>query len=134
MLSADGGALEQMAKPIQYGFGAPLGSGEQYQSWIHINDVVRIFLFALEQNLDGVYNAVGDHPVTNGQLTKAIANTLNRPLWLAAIPAFILKMALGEMAGIVLESQYVLNDKIKAAGFQFEFVTVENALKDVFSN
>ena len=130
VLSKKGGALAQFTKPIEYGFGAALGSGKQFQSWIHIADIANLFLFALENNLKGVYNAVASNPVTNKELTKLIADHLNKPLWLPNVPSIVLKMILGKMAAIALESQKVNNSKILDSGFSFRFENIENALSD----
>ena len=133
VLSKKEGALEQMAKPVKYGVGAPLGNGKQYLSWIHIEDVAKIFLHITENNLIGTFNAVGNNPATNAQITKAIAENLKKPLWLPNVPAFMLKLLLGEMASIVLESQKVGNKKIIETGFNFKFKTLESALNDCFN-
>ncbi|MCB0486196.1 MAG: TIGR01777 family oxidoreductase [Flavobacteriaceae bacterium] len=133
VLSKTGGALEQMAKPVKYGVGAPLGNGKQYLSWIHIEDVARIFLHIAENNLIGAFNAVGNNPVTNAKITKTIAKSLKKPLWLPNVPAFMLKLLLGEMASIVLESQKVSNKKIIETGFNFKFSSLESAVNDCFS-
>jgi hypothetical protein len=128
VLAKQGGVLKKIIKPIQFGLGSALGSGKQYQSWIHIDDLATLFLFALEQDCSGIYNAVADNPVTNSEMTKAIANKLNKPIWLPKIPALVLKLFLGEMSALVLESQNVLNDKILEEGFEFQFDTIEKAL------
>lgn len=133
VLSKTGGALEQMAKPVKYGVGAPLGSGKQYLSWIHIEDVARIFLHIAENNLISTFNAVGNNPVTNTQITRAIAKNLKKPLWMPNVPTFILKLLLGEMASIVLESQKVSNKKMIETSFNFKFNTLESALNDCFN-
>ena len=132
-MSKTGGALEQMAKPVKYGVGAPLGNGKQYLSWIHIEDVARIFLHIAENNLIGAFNAVGNNPVTNAKITKTIAKSLKKPLRLPNAPAFMLKLLLGEMASIVLESQKVSNKKIIETGFNFKFSSLESAVNDCFS-
>ena len=129
VLSKKGGALQKIAQPIRLGLGAVLGNGEQLQSWIHLKDLVRLFLFALEKNLQGVYNAVASEAVTNAKMTKAIALQLKKPLWLPKIPAFVVKLLLGEMADLVLESQQVSNDTILETGFLFEYEKLEEALK-----
>lgn len=128
VLSKNGGALEKMAQPIKYGFGAALGSGKQWQSWIHVEDIANMYLFLIEKNIAGAFNAVADNPVTNKVLTKAIAKQLKKPLFLPNVPAFMLKLLLGEMSTIVLESQFVTNDKIRQEGFQFDFESVDKAL------
>ncbi|MDY7395642.1 TIGR01777 family oxidoreductase [Aureibaculum sp. 2210JD6-5] len=130
VLSEKGGALEQMSKPIKFYVGAPLGSGKQIQSWIHVTDMAKMYLFAIEHNLDGIFNAAASNPVSNQMLTEAIAKQLNKPIWLPNIPAFMLKLVLGEMSAIVLDSQYLLNDKIKDQGFQFQYDWIDDPLED----
>lgn len=130
VLSAKGGALEQMVKPIKYYVGAPLGSGKQFQSWIHITDMAKMYLFAVENNINGVFNASASNPISNKTLTKAIAKQLKKPIWLPNVPSFVLKLMLGEMSAIILESQYLVNDKIKEQGFRFEYDWIDDALAD----
>lgn len=129
VLSKDGGALPQMAKPIKFWMGAAFGSGEQWQSWIHITDLSRLFIFVLTQRLEGgVYNAVSPNPVTNTQLIKAIAKTLHRPLILPNIPKIFMKLVLGEMHLLLFESQRVSSKKIEENGFRFKYHHLEPAL------
>jgi len=133
VLSEKGGALPQLAAPIKFGFGAPLGSGNQWIPWIHLDDVVNLYVHAIEhEDLAGVFNMVAPNPVTNKQLTKAVAKQLHRPLWLPNVPAFALKLALGEMSTVVLGSTKVSAQKIEEAGFQFKFNNIEEALKDIY--
>ena len=131
VLSENGGALQQMVKPIKLGVGAPLGSGEQWQSWIHINDMARLYIYILKNQLNGVYNAVSPNPVTNKKMTHIIAHYYDKPLWLPNIPKFMITILLGEMGSIALESQLVSSEKIVKEGFQFQFVNLENALEDL---
>jgi len=132
LLSEKGGALAEIVKPIKWGVGAPLGSSKQLMSWIHIDDVCNMFIKAVEdQSMVGVYNAVGPTPTTNAELTKTIAKILGRPLWLPNIPAFVLKMILGEMASLVLGGSRVSAEKIQRAGFEFLFTDLEYALKSL---
>jgi uncharacterized protein (TIGR01777 family) len=132
VLSEKGGALAEMAKPIRFGVGAPLGSGKQYLSWIHIDDLCAMFIRAAEdQSLQGVYNGVGTNWVTNAELTKAIAHILNRPLWLPNIPTFVMNLILGEMAGMVLNGSKVSSEKIQKTGFQFKYLKLNAALKSL---
>ena len=131
VLSEKGGALEQIKKPIENYVGAPLGSGKQWQSWIHLEDLARIFLFAIQKNLDGVYNGVAPNPVTNKRLTYAIAKKLNRPLVLPNVPKFALKLALGERSSLVLASQLVSNAKLDAVGFIYYYNHIGPALEDL---
>lgn len=129
VLSDKGGALKEMAKPVQWGVGAPLGTGNQYLSWIHIDDLCRMFLFALEnESLSGVYNATGVEPVTNREFTRAVAAVLKKPVWLPPVPAFILKTALGDMADMVLNGSIVSSEKIQRAGFIFQFSDLRSTL------
>lgn len=132
VLSKDGGALEKMAKPIKYFVGAPLGNGNQWQSWIHINDLVGIFKYVIDHKLSGVYNGVAPGPVSNRRLTRAIAKFLKRPLILPPVPEFVLRFLLGEMSQIVLASNRVMSDKIEKAGFTFQFRKIYTALKDIY--
>lgn len=125
------GALSKMVKPIKMGLGANLGSGLQWQSWIHIKDVVGIYYFILSNQLEGVYNAVSPNPVTNKKLTKKIAEQLNRSIWLPNVPAFFLKLIFGEMSEILLESKMVSPDKILEQDYVFNFPSIELALEDL---
>lgn len=131
VLSNKGGALPQMITPIKYGVGAAFGSGKQYQSWIHIEDLVNVFYYTQIKELSGIYNAVAPHPVTNATITKEIAKVLKRPLWLPNIPKFAMKMILGEMHILLFSSQSVSALKILNEGFQFKYATIEKALADI---
>ena len=133
VLSKKGGALHEMTKPIKFGVGSPLGTGKQFLSWIHVDDLCGIFMNAIEdEKMNGAYNATVDW-CTNEEMTKAIARSLHRPLWLPSVPSFILKIILGEMADIVLNGSKVSSEKIKNRGFQFKFSKIENALDDLLS-
>lgn len=129
----DKGALPKMAAPVKWYVGAPLGSGRQWIPWIHVQDVIDMYLFAIgHENFSGVYNMVSPNPVTNRQLTKAIAKKLHRPLWLPEVPAFLLKLFLGEMSAIALGSTKVSAQKIENAGFKFQYPDVAAALKEIY--
>jgi uncharacterized protein (TIGR01777 family) len=128
VLSNKGGALPEMVKPIRFGFGAIMGSGEQVQSWIHLHDLVRLYCFAAEQQLEGVYNAVSPHPVSNALMTKAIAKTLKKTLWMPNVPEFIMKLVLGEMAYLLFSSKNLSSHKIRETGFEFEYEELDKAL------
>lgn len=131
VLAREGGALKQIAKPIKMGLGASLGSGEQWQSWIHLDDIVGIYLFLLKNNTEGIYNGVAPTPVTNEKLTKQIAQQLKKTIWLPNVPGFLLKMVLGEMSIIVLKGQLVSSRKIEGSGYNFKFYNLESALRDL---
>ena len=133
VLSKDGGALPKMAMPVKNFIGAPLGSGEQWQSWIHIKDLAQMFVFAVENNLKGVYNGVAPNPVTNAKMTKELAKIMERPLWLPNVPAFLLKTFLGKMSTLVLASQRVSSKKIEEEGFSFQYVNICQALKSLYA-
>ncbi|NHF57900.1 TIGR01777 family protein [Flavobacteriaceae bacterium TP-CH-4] len=133
VMSKEGGALPEMAKPIKYYVGAAFGSGQQWQSWIHIHDLARIFLFVVENTLEGVYNGVGPNPVTNNKLIKEIAKVLKKPLFLPNIPQFVLKTILGEMSYILFASQRVSSKKIEEEGFVFDHQNICKALENLYS-
>ncbi|SKC15104.1 TIGR01777 family oxidoreductase [Dyadobacter psychrophilus] len=135
VLSNEAGAIPRMAAPAKFGFGAPLGSGKQWISWIHIDDLCRMYIAALEnESWDGPYNAIASQPVTNEELTKQICIALNRPQWLPNVPAFALKMVFGEMASVVLGSSYLVNERItKETSFQYHFNELDKALKDILA-
>ncbi|HWZ01998.1 MAG TPA: TIGR01777 family oxidoreductase [Mucilaginibacter sp.] len=129
----EGGALPKMALPVKLYVGAPLGSGRQWIPWIHVQDVIGMYLFAIEnEHFEGVYNMVAPNPVTNKQLTQAIAKQLHKPLWLPNVPAFLLKLLLGEMNTIVLGSTKVSAKKIEATGYKFVYPEVSQALKAIY--
>ncbi|MCK6609279.1 MAG: TIGR01777 family oxidoreductase [Flavobacterium sp.] len=131
VLAKEGGALQEMAKPIKMGVGAAFGSGEQYQSWIHIQDLVGIFQFVIQNQLSGVFNGVAPYPVTNAELTKAIAKTLGKPLFLPNIPQFVMNLILGEMHQILFSSQHVSCRKLLDLKYQFKFASLDKALNDL---
>ncbi|PKQ70163.1 TIGR01777 family oxidoreductase [Raineya orbicola] len=132
VLAKEGGALPKLLQPIRWGLGAALGSGKQYMSWIHIKDLAQMFVFALEnENLQGVFNAVGNDPCTNTELIQKIAQILKKPLFLPNIPSFTLKLMVGEMAQMVLGGNRVSNEKILKAGFQYQFTTLKDTLQDL---
>ncbi len=133
VLSDLGGALPEMVKPIKMGFGAAFGNGKQMQSWIHLNDLVALYYFAIENQLEGLYNAVSPHPVSNKQLTVAIAKTLNKKLLLPNIPQFMMKLILGEMSYLLFSSKNLSSNKIQLLGFHFKFPIIEEALNDLYS-
>jgi hypothetical protein len=131
VLSNKGGALPEMAKPIRLGAGAAFGSGDQWQSWIHVKDLARLFVYAVQNDLEGIYNAVSPNPVTNTEVTKTVAQVLDKPLLLPNIPKFVMKLALGEMHMLLFESQRVSSNKIQSEGFEFRWVHLEPAIQDL---
>ena len=136
VLSGQGGALVKIAQPVRLGAGAPLGSGKQITSWIHVDDLARLFVYALEnESMQGIYNAVAPNPVTNEELTHLAAKVLNKPLWLPKVPAFAIRLAMGEMAEIVLGGNHVLNGRIaRETAFTYRFTEAEKALQELLGN
>jgi uncharacterized protein (TIGR01777 family) len=133
VLSPEGGALVPIAKTVRYGAGAPLGSGRQYMSWIHLDDLCRLLAQMVHDELwQGEYNAVAPNPVTNQEFTETLAQVMHRPLVLPKVPAFGLKLAMGEMSEIVLGSQRVSADKVLSQGFQFEYPELRAALESFY--
>lgn len=128
VLAENGGALSEMIKPIKLGLGSAFGSGKQWQSWIHIEDLSEIFLFVLLEKLEGVFNAVAPNPTTNYELVKTIATTMERPFFMPNVPKFAMKLVLGEMHVLLFESQRVSSKKIEDAGFEFKFHHLQPAL------
>ncbi|GHN00261.1 NAD-dependent epimerase [Cytophagales bacterium WSM2-2] len=130
-LSMTGGALKQMAQPVKLGFGALLGSGKQYVSWLHLDDLCGIFMKAIEdEKMNGPYNAAAAW-ATNEEITKAIARILKKPLWLPNVPPFMLRLIIGQMAEIVLTGSKVSSEKIKREGFHFRYQNLDEALQDI---
>lgn len=132
VLSKDGGALEKMLTPFKFGVGGTVGSGEQYMSWIAIDDLIKIIVFALEnENLNGAVNATAPNPVTNERFTEALGKVLHRPT-IIPVPAFGIKLLFGEMGEtLLLEGCRVIPQKLQENGFEFGFPDLENALKHV---
>lgn len=131
VLSKDGGALPQLVTPIKFWMGAIFGNGEQWQSWIHIEDLARLFVYVLKHQLEGTYNAVAPNPVTHTLFTKVVAHTLNKPLLLPKIPKNTLKLILGEMHILLFESQRVSCKKIENKGFHFTYNHLGPALEEL---
>jgi len=134
VLSKDGAAYPKMARPAKFGLSAAFGSGKQYVPWIHIDDIVNIFVKAIEdENMQGVYNGVAPEHLTNKQLTKAIAKGLKKPYFLPNIPSFILRTVFGEMSIILLKGSRITASKIIQKGYQFKFPDIESAMKKLIT-
>lgn len=132
VLAKEGGAYPKIITPIKYNFGAVLGSGKQFMSWIHIYDLCQIFMQSVEnQSFNGVINGVAPNPVSNEVFTKAAAKVLKKLLFLPNIPSFLLKIILGEMATIVLDGKNVKSSKLNALGFDFKYPVLEKAIEDL---
>lgn len=129
VLAKEGGALLPLAIPTSLGLGAWFGNGTQWQSWIHLQDLVQLFNFTLEN--PGNYNGVAPHPVTQKALVKSIANTYHVPQWLPGIPKFVMKTAMGEMADVLFDSINASSAYVENKGFRFQFSFLEDALNDL---
>jgi len=134
VLGEKGGALAKMLTPFKLGLGSPLGDGQQYMPWIHIDDLVELMLFAArERTLNGPINGTAPHPVTNREFTKTLGRVLGRPTFMPAVPLVAIKLLFGEFGQVLLDSQRVLPTAALAAGFAFRFPELEPALRDVLS-
>jgi len=133
VLSSEGGALPNMTNAVRRFLGASFGSGEQWQSWIQVDDLAHMFLFTLENNLSGVYNGVAPNPVTNRKMVIELAKVHKKPLFLPNIPQFIMSLILGEMSYLLFASQRVSSKKIEKEGFNFKFNNICRALENIYS-
>jgi len=134
VLGKDGGALQAMLPPFRLGFGGRVGPGTQWMSWIHLDDLVELFVLAVEGgNVRGVVNGVAPHPVTNAELTRALARALGRPA-LVPVPGVALRALFGEMASVLLASQRVVPDVARDLGFGFRFRDLDAALADLLGD
>lgn len=133
ILGSGGGVLPQMSKPMNFGFGVIPGSGRQWVSWIHFQDALGIYTYALEnENLKGVYNMVSPEAVTMEKMLRSMAAAMKRsPLFVHA-PEFALKIAMGEMSLMVLESTKVSSEKLKKSGYDFEYPTIKEAMDEIY--
>jgi uncharacterized protein (TIGR01777 family) len=130
VLDSKGGFISEMKKPIQFGAGAVLGSGNQWMPWIHQRDLVSIFEFIINHQLEGPFNAVSGN-VTNRTLTQMLARKLHRPLVLPALPAWSAKLIFGEMATLFLDGVQVSNQKLIDKGFSFQYTDLDKALDQI---
>jgi uncharacterized protein len=130
VLSKHGGALKEFLKPLRFGVAAVLGNGKQVVSWIHIDDLVNMFVFAItNEKTEGIYNATAPQPVSNRELTLTLAKA-NKSFYIPMpVPAFVLKIVMGEMSIEVLKSATVSSRKIQQAGFTFTYPGIREALE-----
>ncbi len=131
VLAPKGGVLAPFILQNRLFAGGPLGSGRQWISWIHIQDLIRAIHFYLErEDARGIFNTTSPNPVTNAEFERAVATAMRRPYWIPA-PSFMLRLVLGEMSTLVLDGQRVLPKRLLEMGFQFEYPTLEAALADL---
>lgn len=131
VLARGGGVLATLKTPTQFGLGAAFGSGKQWQSWIHVSDLSKLFLEASSQQWEGVYNAVAPEVVTQTEFIKQLAKGLKRPFFMPPLPRFLIRLMVGEMSTLVLNSQYVSAQKVIDTEFKYEFPLLEKALSDL---
>lgn len=129
-LGKNGGALKKMLPIFKLGAGGPLGSGKQYMSWIHVEDLAQMYIDVLKTpSIDGVLNGTAPYPATNKEFTKLLGKIVNRPAF-APVPGFALKMVFGEMGSVLLEGQKVLPKRFKSYKFRYRYPTLEMALSE----
>ena len=131
VLSKDGGILSKSLLPIKLGFGSFFGSGKQWQSWIHIQDISNIFYHILKNDLVGIFNGVSPNPITNKDFTIKLAKFLNRPLLFPNIPKWLMSLILGKMHIIIFESQNIACDRLNKTEFNFKFDNFDQAIVDL---
>jgi uncharacterized protein len=131
VLAADGGALPKMLTPFRWFVGGPVGKGKQWMSWIHLDDIASLFVFALHNpNADGPINGVAPEPVTNWGFSHILGKVLKRPCWLP-VPPFALGLLMGEMAMLATQGQRVAPVRAKELGFEFQYPLPEKAIRVV---
>ena len=124
-------AFKKLAFPIRYGLGAPLGKGDQYMSWIHLDDICGIYIKAIEDStMSGIYNAASPDHVTNSEFMQQAAKILNRPFFIPKIPSFFLRLIMGESSGMILEGSRISSKKTTDSGYKFKYPKVAQAIKD----
>ncbi|MCI3935906.1 TIGR01777 family oxidoreductase [Chryseobacterium aahli] len=132
VLSESEGALKKMAVPVKFGIGSPIGTGRQYIPWIHIDDLSSVFEYAVKnENIKDAYNASAPQHTDNENLTKEIAEVLNKPMFMPNIPGFVMKLMFGELSVALLEGSRTSSEKLQNSGFQFKFPNLKNALEDL---
>lgn len=131
VLGRGGGALAKMLPAFRYMLGTSIGSGRQWMSWVHLEDLFRICSHLLDGKISGPVNCTAPNPVRNSEFAVVLARTLGRPLVFPAVPAFALRMLLGEFANVVLMGQRVVPKRLMEAGFSFRFPTLQQALEDL---
>ncbi len=134
VLSNNGGALTKMSLPVKAGLGSSPGNGKQYINWIDIDDLCRLFIYAIEnKSISGVYNAVAPEQIQAKHFYQILAKVLNKPLILPNIPKIVMRTVFGQMSVILLEGSRISNEKIISAGFCFNYPTLESSLKKIYN-
>jgi uncharacterized protein (TIGR01777 family) len=134
VLGEGGGALEKMLTPFRWHLGSPLGSGRQWFSWIHQEDLVNIYLFLINQKgISGPINFTAPCPVRNRDLMRILGEVLNKPTFMPNVPGVMLKLSMGEFGSVLLNGQKVLPKRLSEAAFQFEFPDIRGALQNLLT-
>lgn len=134
VLGRRGGALQQMIPAFKRWMGSPLGSGKQWLSWIHEQDLVNIFLYLIKQKqITDAVNCTAPNPVTNRELTQVLGEVLGKPTFMPAVPGFVMSLILGEFGSVLLKGQRVVPKKLLDAGFRFSFPDLRSALQDLLA-
>lgn len=132
VLGRGGGALSKMVPAFSNMLGSPLGSGRQWFSWIHEEDIFNIMLFlASHGNLSGSVNFTAPNPVTNEEMARTLAKVLKRPIFLPAVPAFVIRTLLGEFGDVLIKGQRVIPTRLMDAGYEFRFLNLQGAVEDL---
>ena len=133
VLSPSGGALARMVPPVKKGIGSALGSGKQAMPWIHLDDLVQLYIHLIDHELEGAYNALAGSE-SNKTFMKTIAQVLKKPFWFPNVPSFLLRLIFGEMALMLLYGVKASNQKITSSGFKFKYERLDEALGNIFQN
>ena len=133
VLAKDEGLLAELSRPVKLFSGTAFATGKQWQSWIHIDDLCQLFLFAAQAGWEGTYNAVAPKPVRQRTLIKALGRVLRRPVFLPNIPGALMKLVMGERSVLILGSQKVSSELILSKGFSFKYSLLPEALKDLYA-
>ena len=133
VLSSRGGVLKQTMQPMSFGIGVYFGSGSQWQSWIHIEDISQIFIHIIKNRLSGIYNGVAPNPLTNYEFTKIISSFKKHVLFITPLPRLLFRLIFGEMHIILFKSQKVSSKKIEQSGFNFKFQNLRTTIENILS-
>jgi len=131
VLSLESGVLKETIKPMNFGFGVIFGSGNQYQSWIHIEDISKLFIFVLEKKLKGIYNGVSPNFIKNSEFTKIISSMHSKAIFNIKIPRIFFSIIFGEMHVLLFESHKISSRKIQDEGFSFKFDNLKDAIENL---
>ena len=133
VLAKDEGLLAELSRPVKLFSGTAFATGKQWQSWIHIDDLCQLFLFAAQAGWEGTYNAVAPKPVRQRTLIKALGRVLRRPVFLPNVPGALMKLVMGERSVLILGSQKVSSELVVSKGFSFKYSLLPEALKDLYA-